>query len=172
MAPDDFALSGLCRIQRKYYVCVCVCTQTHYNLFLWLWINIIWLLLVTTFIIPFVQRTLNSVANSWWHVMTQDINGSHTLFCSSFGEVVLENEYIIAHESLCLSIKQVVTSVFKWILTCFILQSSLSLFGRWNDPKHFPLIDTFNFQGAVSLYWTWLCNQGAGSRRLSNERVH
>lgn len=27
---------------------------------------------------------------------------------------------------------------------------SLSLFGRRNDPKRFPLIDTFNFQGAVT----------------------
>lgn len=35
------------------------------------------------------------------------------------------------------------------------------------------LIDTFNFQGAVTeAYWPWLCNQGAGSQRLSNERVH
>jgi len=35
------------------------------------------------------------------------------------------------------------------------------------------LIDTFNFQGAVTnAYWPWLCDQGVGSRRLSNERVH
>lgn len=39
----------------------------------------------------------------------------------------------------------------KWILTWpLTLSLSLSLFGRRNDPKCFPLIDTFNFQGAVT----------------------
>lgn len=142
----------------------------------------------------FITAHLNASLSKWtlwlnFHTWTSKLQDSFTIFATQYSELLL----ICGVDSImmCQKTELTVSPISSSTRICrntpwqafanrtWPRSVYNALCGRQKDLNTSPafslpvLIDTFNFQGAVTkAHWPWLCNQGACSQRLSNERVH